>query len=862
MNWSDTTKWEVSTDGGASWNTAANYPAQIATDTVSVRTGQIVTLDTTLTNTIDSLEVVGTLRIGNNGSVRTFTVNQLLISGTLSAGNNTATHTVTVNGRWTNNGTWTAVSGTGIVNVVFSGAGNSSIGGNAATQTFNSLSVNKNSSSDTLSVGGSTTALVLSGTMTLSSGVFVAPASITLNTANWTNNGGSFLPNSGTVQFTSAAATAQIINGSAASQTFHRIVVTKGTRTLNTGGSLLTLNIDSSLVLNTGIFAPVGAITINIKGDWTNNGATYTPGTATVVFTKTNGTQSINGTAVSQTLGNITVAKSTDTLLVGGSTTSLTLSAVTLTSGVVLAPATLNVSGNWTNNGAVFVEGTGTVVFNSTTAAQQINGSAALQSFNNFTVSKSGQTLTFAGSMDSLVVKGNLSITAGTLADGGKQIVGDAAKTFSLAAASGLTLGSTTTATVFPKNYVTANVTINATSTVTYNSNIAQTISNIPASYGNLTLTSTAAVVKSLADSILINGTLTINLNNTLNANNFNVRIGGNWTNNAGATGFTAGTDTVFFTSSGVQTITGTTQFAYISIGSTTTFRLATSADVRYNGAVLNSGIFDANTNIATVTVNGPSALPANTKSFQHITIGAGGSFTAPDTLFIKGNWTNNGGSFNQDTSIVYFNSTTAAQVVQGTALTQTFYKIVVQKSAQTLSTGGSLTALNIANDVLLTSGIITPAAGDTVIVYGDWTNNGATFTAGTSIIKFTGSVRDQLINGTATRQTFNTLIIEKSGKQLSFGGSTDTLIVGSVLLTSGTFAAPLQITSGGNWTNNGGTFTSGSGTVSFTNTAAVQIINGTAAAQTFNHIVMAKTAQSLSTAGNLTALNINGNFT
>jgi hypothetical protein len=132
MNWSDTTKWEVSTDGGSSWNVASTYPAQIFTDTVSVRTGHIVTLDTTLSIAVDSLEIVGTLRIGNNAVSRSFSVRNVSILGTFAAGNNTASHSLSINGDWTNNGTWTAVSGTGLIAVTFTGSGNSIIGGTAA----------------------------------------------------------------------------------------------------------------------------------------------------------------------------------------------------------------------------------------------------------------------------------------------------------------------------------------------------------------------------------------------------------------------------------------------------------------------------------------------------------------------------------------------------------------------------------------------------------------------------------------------------------------------------------------------------------------------------------------------------------
>src|SRR5712691_12429788 len=81
--------------------------------------------------------------------------------------------------------------------------------------------------------------------------------------------------------------------------------------------------------------------------------------------------------------------------------------------------------------------------------------------------------------------------------------------------------------------------------------------------------------------------------------------------------------------------------------------------------------------------------------------------------------------------------------------------------------------------------------------------------------------------------------------------------------LTAGTFAAGTIANIGlpGYWTNNGGTFTPGTGTVTFNSTTAGQNINGSAATQTFNNLTVSKSGQSLTVGGSTTTLTLNGNF-
>src|SRR4029079_9275620 len=202
--------------------------------------------------------------------------------------------------------------------------------------------------------------LTISGNLILTAGTFTAGTTINI-AGNWTNNGGTFTPGVNTVVFNGAGA--QAINGTAASQTFYIVTISKTAgQTLTVSGSTTamtvqnltettgnftppaTLTINGNLILTAGTFT--AGTTINIAGNWTNNGGTFTPGVNTVVFNGA-GAQAINGTAASQTFYIVTISKTAgQTLTVSGSTTAMTVQNLTETTGNFTPPATLTISGN------------------------------------------------------------------------------------------------------------------------------------------------------------------------------------------------------------------------------------------------------------------------------------------------------------------------------------------------------------------------------------------------------------------------------------------------------------------------------------------------------------------------------------
>ncbi|MGA1978710.1 MAG: DUF2341 domain-containing protein, partial [Bacteroidales bacterium] len=164
------------------------------------------------------------------------------------------------------------------------------------------------------------------------------------------------------------------------------------------------------------------------------------------------------------------------------------------------------------NGGAnTFTPGTGTIQLNATNTLP----ATIFTSFNNLIIAIGTTTLG-----TNITINGNLSINGtAVLACDVNQITGNASGTFTMASGTGLTLGSASTATIvlFPTNFIASKITLNAASTVTYQANINQAVSNVPA-YGNLTI-ATNGTTKTCDGNLTINGNLAVNGTSIFSAN-------------------------------------------------------------------------------------------------------------------------------------------------------------------------------------------------------------------------------------------------------------------------------------------------------------------------------------------------------
>src|SRR5258706_284594 len=327
------------------------------------------------------LTVQGLLRVqqGTFTSSSTYNDVQIDAGATMVA---TAGSTINVGGNWTNNGTFTPGTGT----VVFNGNNNTqTLAGNT---TFNNLTLSHTGTGGVQGTIGTTLSVA----------------------GNWTSNG-IFTPNGNTVNFNGAGA--QTISGSATTQTFDNFTVNKaGGSTLSVAASTTTLDINGNVTLTLGTFAAGTATTITVAGNWANTG-TFTSGGGAVTFDGANSTQTLSGNTTFNNLtinhtgtGGVTASGSkvavTGLLEVQGGTftSSSTFNNVQIDSGATLGgtnATTMNVSGNWTNNGGSpgsFTANGNTVNFNG--AGAQTIGGNTVTTFNNLTIANAGGGVSLA----------------------------------------------------------------------------------------------------------------------------------------------------------------------------------------------------------------------------------------------------------------------------------------------------------------------------------------------------------------------------------------------------------------------------------------------------------------------------------
>ena len=803
------------------------------------------------------------------------------------------------------------------------------------TSGYGNLTFAPSTGTPTYTLGAAT---VVNGNLTIGAGATLADGgySITMAGGDWINNGGTFTQ-TGTngVSFTSTTAD-QHINGTAGTQSFGYISLTKSSKSLIVGGNTTVLNLTggsmNAMNIISGIFDAGSAATINVSGKSWNvaTGGSFTPETGTVNFSNTGGSQDITG-AQTINFNNVTVSKSGQTIsgCSAGAGTTLTIGGtLNITSGTFNQNlcTTLNIAGDFTNSGT-FTHNNKTVVFNGT-GAQSINGSSAT-TFYNLTINKVSGTAT-VGVAPTIASGGKLYVQAGTLDDGNLQIVGNSGATMQMDNGTTLKLQK-----LFPTNFTNGNITLNTGSTVLYQSSSAQTVSGVP-TYANLTFTPiSGSSTYTLGAATTVNGTLTINNGATLSdsTGNYGITAKGDWTVNIGGA-FTPGTDIVTFNSTNAdQNINGT--------AASQTFNAITVAKSAKALAV--GGSTTALTANGTLTMtSGTFTAPATTNLASLIL--TSGTYTAGTTTNVTGGWTNNGGTFTPGTGTVVFNSTTADQNINGTAAMQTFNALTVDKTSKTLAVGGTTATLTLNGTLTMTSGTFTPpattnlvnavlnggtyTAGTTTNVSGDWTNNGGAFSSSPSKLigadssssgplsantfnlgRFTatasGTLKNIKINSSGSGNVMVAIYNESSSLPHNLLASSDstpvvsgwnTISVSDVTIVSGTnywlgFNSSVNIidytASGGTRVQNSATYSSFSfpnpvdastwgsgsqiiglagwgitpvtGTVQFSNTTADQNINGSAASQTFNNITVDKSGHTLNVGntGNTTALSV-----
>ena len=548
---------------------------------------------------------------------------------------------ITVASNWVNNG-GTVVPGTGLV--TFNSAAGQTIGGTAAAQTFNNITVNK--AGGTLSFTGSTTTLNANN-LTLTAGGFTACANINL-TGNFAYTAGTFTHSSGKITFNGTGA--QSLPGAAV--IFNNIEVNKASGTLTQNANCTingTLNMTAG-TYNVGNFTitPGAASTLSATGGEIQFGVTGISPPNFTNFALTGGTLTLNRAGTQTLRPNVSYFS-----VVLGNTSAKTLTNVTSIQKnlTVLGTATM------TSNSALTVGGTFT--YNS-------SGTSTLTAANNISI-------------------GNFDQSAGTIVDNGVTIT----LTDSLWTRSGGTFTATGQVTMSG----TTNKSITGSPT---------TFSKLFKQGSCIVTQNSDAVIN--AELNISGGTYIVGTNRLQGAANVNMNAGTlvlmkNDTVVPGLDGtYNLSGGLVEFQSTGNQHIRPVNYFNITLDNGTKVFQSGTTGI----GALLtlsNGPTVDLRTNASTVSYNGTGAFlnqSIEALDYHHLDFGsASGTKTfGPGTTNISGNVTSSGatGDALSNGCEINFDGTTA-QALTGTAI-PSFYNLTNSNTAG-LTTTGTISLFN-----------------------------------------------------------------------------------------------------------------------------------------------------------------------
>ncbi|MCD6019993.1 MAG: hypothetical protein K0S53_3114 [Bacteroidetes bacterium] len=254
-------------------------------------------------------------------------------------------------------------------------------------------------SSANITASVTTNSLSVNNDVTINAGTLSAAGQTLSLGGNWNNNAGVFVPGAGNVTF--AGTSAQTIF-KATGEVFNNISFS------NAGNKTLLSSITANTLTINGGSLTANNFSISLTGNWVNNGGTFVPGTGTTIFTNTL-TQTIFKSG-GETFNNVIFSGTGNkSLLSAISVNTLTINAGTLTAN----SSSITLTGNWTNNGGLFVPGTNTTLFTGTSAQTIFKTGGEI--FNNVSFANAGvKTLLSAMTASNVIINTGSSLNVNT----------------------------------------------------------------------------------------------------------------------------------------------------------------------------------------------------------------------------------------------------------------------------------------------------------------------------------------------------------------------------------------------------------------------------------------------------------------
>jgi hypothetical protein len=863
-------------------------------------------------NTGGSLTTQGNIS-GNWSGNATHTINannqNITVNGDLVLSDGTAGHVINLNmgtGTTTVAGSLTESGG---ANVTFTSAGALNIGANfnyvsgtftpststvtyngnviqtVAGLNYNNLVVNKTAGIAAINTAASiagnlsitageldiNAASTITGNVNISSGATLNGDGITTTVGgNW-NNSGTFLSLSGTILFNGTGT--QTISAT----TFNNLSINKpGSTATLTGNLSINGNIlHSAGTLNLSTFtanrsAAGGSLTSAAGTTLLVSGANNIPANFNTYNISNTSTVNFNGT-VAQTippvaLGNVIFSNAGTKTLTGPLTVNGDL---TISSNFNAAANTVNLYGNWINNGT-FTPGTGTVILNGST--KTITG---VTTFNRLTVYGS-----YAVAGSDITYNGLLFVTASGSYDGGSGLAtvnGDLTNSGILISNGTTTFTGTAVQTIRFLNAITSN----SSGIINFNGSVSPVLNSTSAPvFATLNVNNTAGVNPSVGWTVGV--AFNIGSGGIFNGGAPTHTILGSFTNNgtvtsSGTMNFIpfapktiqltgtafSSTGTVIFGGSGAIAATGTpTALNTVIISNSNGVTPAASWNMSGDFIIANNATFNAGSNTFTVagdlesdgTLNGGTSLFTMSSPDGDISGSPGTTFydytvtgviAATSDFNVAHNFTNNN-SFNATEGAVFMTGA-AAGIIGGTASPFALAQFGISKNTGVTAT----LAKNVidVSDLHIYSGILDAstftitqdaAGGSLSIDDNAFLKIGGTNTLPTfgsyeldtlSTVEYNGAVQ-----AVSSATKYGNLTISTAGAKTAAAA---VYILHDFSLSNGTFVpGSFADTLEGNWSMTSGTFTNAGSTIVF-NGAAPQDIFSTGA---FNNLTVNKT--------------------